>query len=268
MTRLDKVLAYAESNRLAVCAIAVLLIGLIAWVDWLSPDSSIGFLYLVPVLLSAAALNGAQILVMAVLCGYLREVFDPLQGAPMTVGPALWHAFNPLRWVPGSYGRLSVSVAGFAMTGFFFAELNRRRRLLSEHLAAREEQIRFRQETELQVRTLIETSPLAILTLDRTGRVLLANESARQLLGFEKEPLQGEDVEPYLPILCRMLHSHRSGATFAPTSSVKGSAATARSSWRTSGSRHTAPRAVPDWPRWCGTPPKTCATAKRPAWIP
>ena len=86
MTRLDKFLAYAESNRLMVCAIAIVLIGLIAWVDWLSPDTSVGFLYLVPVLLSAAALNGAQILVMAVLCGYLREVFDPLQGAPLTSG--------------------------------------------------------------------------------------------------------------------------------------------------------------------------------------
>ena len=222
MTRLDKVLAYAESNRLVVCAIAVVLIGLIAWVDWLSPDSSVGYLYLVPILLSAAALNGAQILVMAVLCGYLREVFDPLQGVPMTVGPVLWHAFNPLRWVQGSYGRLSVSAAGFAMTGFFFAELNRRRRLLSEHLAEREEQIRFRQETELQVRMLIETSPLAILTLDHAGRVLLANESARQLLAFEKEPLQGEDVEPYLPILCRMLHSHRSGANIRTNVECKG----------------------------------------------
>src|ERR1039458_7380935 len=201
MTRLDKLLAYTESNRLMVCAIAVVLIGLIAWVDWLSPDSSTGFLYLVPILLSAAALNGAQILVMAVLCGYLREVFDPLQGAPMAVGPVLWSAFDPLRWVPGSFGRLSVSVAGFAMTGFFFAELNRRRRLLSAHLAEREEQIRFRLETELQVRMLIETSPLAILTLDHAGRVLLANESARPLLGFEQESLQGEDGEPYLPLL-------------------------------------------------------------------
>ena len=120
MTRLDNFLAYAESHRLAVCAIAVVLIGLIAWVDWLSPDSSVGFLYLLPVLLSAAALNGAQILVMAVLCGYLREVFDPLQGAPEAVGPLLWHAFDPFRWVPGSFGRLAVAVAGFAMTGFFF----------------------------------------------------------------------------------------------------------------------------------------------------
>src|ERR1039457_5191357 len=162
MTRLDRFLVYAGSNRLVVCAIAVVLIGLIAWLDWISPSSPIGFLYLIPILLSAAALNGAQILVMALLGGYLREVFDPLQGASLTVGPLLWRAFDPFRWVPGSFGRLAVSVAGFAMTGFFVAELNRRRRLLSMHLSEREEQIRFRQETELQVRVLIETSPLAI----------------------------------------------------------------------------------------------------------
>jgi PAS domain S-box-containing protein len=222
MTRLDKFLSYAESNRLMVWAISVVLIGLIAWVDWLSPDTSAGFLYLVPILLTAAALNGLQISVMAVLCGYLREVLDPLQGVPLTVGPLLWNAFNPLRWVPGSYGRLSVSVAGFAMTGFFVAELNRRRRLLSEHLAEREEQIRFRQETEIQVRVLIETSPLAILTLDHAGCVLLANESARQLLGCENEALQGKDVEPYLPLLCRMLRSHRSGANIRTNVECKG----------------------------------------------
>src|ERR1017187_1684313 len=60
--------------------------------------------------------------------------------------------------------------------------------------------------TELQVRMLIETSPLAILTLDAAGRVVLANESARQLLGFDSTQLQGEEVEAYLPILPRMLH--------------------------------------------------------------
>ena len=61
------------------------------------------------------------------------------------------------------------------------------------------------------MRTLIETSPLAILTLDHAGCVALANESARQLLGFDSGPLQGQDVGPYLPILPRMLHSHHSG---------------------------------------------------------
>jgi len=90
-------------------------------------------------------------------------------------------------------------------------ELNRKRQLLSDHLAEREEQIRLRREAELQVRTLIETSPLAILTLNHAGRVALANESARQLLGFDTIPLQGEDVTPHLPILGRMLQSQHSG---------------------------------------------------------
>ncbi|MBZ5727025.1 MAG: PAS domain S-box protein [Acidobacteriia bacterium] len=211
MTRLERFLAYSESHRVTLCAVSAVLIALIAWADWLSPDSSTGILYLIPVLLTAAALNGFQILIMAAVCGYLREVFDPLQGTGGFTGWQLVETFNPSRWIAGSFGRLSVSVAGFAMTGFLVAALNDRRRLLAKHLEEREEQIRLRQEAEQQVRTLIETSPLAILTIDDSARVALANESARQLLGFEKEPLQGEKVAPYLPILSRMLRSQHSG---------------------------------------------------------
>src|SRR5207249_4754745 len=72
------------------------------------------------------------------------------------------------------------------------------------------EHLKERQEAETRLRVLIETSPLAILTLDRAGRIVLANESARQLLGLDKEP-GGEPVQPYLPILERLLHSHYSG---------------------------------------------------------
>jgi len=211
MTRLDDFLAYAESHRAQVCAAAGAAIVGIAWVDLVLPDTSLGFLYLIPILLAAPALNGWQILAMALLCGYLREVADPLQGTIGTSGGQLLQLFDPLRWVQGSFGRLAVAVAGFAMTGFFVGQLNQRRRLLAAQMREREEQALRRRETELQVRMLLETSPLAILTLDHSGRVALANESARQLLGFDNEPLQGEDVEPYLPILCRMLHSHHSG---------------------------------------------------------
>ncbi len=211
MTRLERFLAYSESHRFILCAVSAVLIVLIAWADWLSPDSSTGILYLIPVLLTAAALNGFQILIMAAVCGYLREVFDPLQGTGGFTGWQLVETFNPARWIAGSFGRLSVSVAGFAMTGFFVSALNERRRLLAKHLAEQEEQIRLRREAELQVRTLIETSPLAILTIDHAARVALANESARQLLGFDKEPLQGEKIAPYLPTLSRMLHGHHAG---------------------------------------------------------
>jgi PAS domain S-box-containing protein len=194
MSKLDNYLAYAESHRPLVYLVSAAMIGAIAWVDWLLPDSSVGYLYLIPVLLSAGVLNTGQIVVVAAFCGVLREIFDPI------------------RWAPGAEGRLAVAVAGFAMTGFFVVQLNQRRRLLLEHLAEREEQIRLRLEAEMQVRILIETSPLAILTLDHQGRVALANESARQLLGFDQESIHGENVEACLPILYRMLRGHRSTA--------------------------------------------------------
>jgi PAS domain S-box-containing protein len=208
MTPLERFLAYAESNRLITTAVAALLIAVIGFFDWwVLPNASIGFLYLIPILLSAAALNSRQILAMGVLCGYLRELFDPLQGTDRVWGTRLLHSMNPDHWVPGSAGRLVVSIAGFAMTGFFVAEINHRRRRLHQHLKEREEQARLRQEAERQLQILTDTSPLAILTLDQNARVLVANQSARQLLGFAAdEPIEGQLVEPYLPILARMLH--------------------------------------------------------------
>jgi PAS domain S-box-containing protein len=222
MTRLDNFLAYAESNRLLVCGAAAVMVVLIAWSDWLVPNTSMGFLYLIPILLAAPALRRYEILAVAFLCGFLRESFDPLQSA---LGPHPLHApfvLNPLLWVEGSYPRLIVTVSGFATTGFFVGELNRRRRLLSGHLEEREQQVLLRREAELQVRMLIETSPLAILTLNHAGRVALANESARQLLSFENAPLQGEDVTPYLPILARMLHSQHTGTNIRTNVECRG----------------------------------------------
>ena len=219
MTRLDNLLAYAESHRLSVSFAAAAMIATIAYADWLEPNTSVGYLYLLPILLCSAGLNRYEILLMALVCGWLREAADPLQGA---IEGRSAFVLNPTRWMTGSWARLIVAASGFATTGFFVSELNRRRRLLTEHLQEREEQMKIRRETELQVRTLIETSPLAILTLDHSGRVALANESARQLLGFEGDPLQGEDVTPYLPILSRMLHRHHSGGNIRTNVECRG----------------------------------------------
>lgn len=210
MTSLERFLAYAESSRAVITAVAVAMIASIAFFDWwVLPQASVGFLYLIPILLSAPALSNSQILGLAMLCGYLRETFDPLQHADRTTGAQFLAALNPSHWAAGSSGRLVVSVAAFAMTGFFVAELNQRRRRLQQHLTEREEQIRLRREAEQQLQILSDTSPLAILTLDGNGRVVLANQSAHQLLGFgPSEPLSGQCTEPYLPILTRMLHSH------------------------------------------------------------
>jgi PAS domain S-box-containing protein len=219
MTRLDNFLAFAESHNITVSCAAATMIAAIAYADWLVPNTSVGYLYLIPILLSSAGLNWFEILLMALVCGWLREAADPLQGA---VGDRSAFVLNPARWVAGSWPRFIVAASGFTTTGLFVGELNRRRRLLSAHLAEREQQMELRRDAELKVHTLIETSPLAILTLDQSGRVALSNESARQLLGFEQSPLQGEDVTPYLPILSRMLHSHHSGGNMRTNVECRG----------------------------------------------
>jgi two-component system, LuxR family, sensor kinase FixL len=222
MTRLDRLLAYAESRRPAVAAISVALAAVVAAVDWRLPDVSVGFLYVVPLLVGAAALTRFQIVVMAILCGSLREASEPLQGDPGPRGARLLAAFNPFEWVPGSLGRLAVVTAGFVATGFVVVELNRRRRLLVDHLAEREEQMRLLNLAEQQVRILIETSPLAILILDHAGCVVLENESARRLLGFDHKPLRGERVEPFLPILEKMRHSQQRGGNMRTSVECRG----------------------------------------------
>jgi len=208
MTRLDKFLAWAEANRLVISVLSTVLIAGTAALDWILPYTSVGFLYLIPILLSAASLSSGQIVALALFCAYLRESFDPLQDGAGSHGIPAPFVLNPLQWANGSTGRFLVAAAGFAMTGFFFSELNHRRRLLAAHLKERED-------NEQQVRVLIETSPLAILTLDAAGRVQLANESARELLGFDEnddeDPLPGKAVAPYLPILKRFLDGQRGG---------------------------------------------------------
>src|SRR5947208_15205290 len=118
MTRFDNFLAYAESNRLTVCGLAAVLIALIAWGDWLLPNISVGFLYLIPVLMAAPALKRGQIITLAVACGFLREAFDPLQGTAAPGVVVVPVVFNPFRWARGAPGRLLVVTTASAITGF------------------------------------------------------------------------------------------------------------------------------------------------------
>ena len=192
MSRLDAFFGFAESHRPAVWACGAAMVALIAWGDSIAPDISIGFLYLFPILLTAAAMNGAQIVAVAAVCSALLEAFDPA------------------KWGLGAIGRLTTAGAGFALAGFLVAGLHQRGRLLRKHLGALQAEVRRRKDAESQVEALIESSPLAMLTLNSSGRVILANESARRLLEFGPENFEGADIKPYLPILPRMLQGPQS----------------------------------------------------------
>jgi two-component system sensor kinase FixL len=191
MDPIEVLLSYSEKHSARVRVYALAVAVAVAIADWQDPGISLGFLYIIPILLTSSLLNVWQILGVAAACAVLRE------------------AFYPSHWGPGSAPRVIVGFLGFALAGYFVSELSKKRHSVLKHLREREEQIRLRQVAERQVRIIVDTSPLAILTLDSSGHVVLANRSAQELLGFDDEPLEGRDVSTLLPILGRVLKTQK-----------------------------------------------------------
>jgi two-component system sensor kinase FixL len=179
----DPLSIYAPANRTKLMVVAGLLISAIAVVDWATkPYISLGFLYLFPIMLLGGFLSRSQILGVALVCAVLQEAFSNLPENEAVV-------------------RLLFSSAGFVGTGLFISELIRNRRIAMTHLEELEGQIKLREDAEEQLRSLVESSPAAIVTIDSGGSVLLANEAAQHLLAPGGAPLQGQAISSYLPSL-------------------------------------------------------------------
>lgn len=174
----------SRSTRLKALVASIAAIVAVALVDWkIEPNLSLGFLYVFPMLVLAMFCTRWQIVAAAAGCAMLREVLSPLP------------------WDGDTEARVLMGFIAFAGAGLFVAELARNRQLALQHAAQLTEQIRLREELEQELRVLVESSPAAILTLDAEGKVLLANEAAHRLFGFEGEGLAGESLAPYLPAL-------------------------------------------------------------------
>jgi PAS domain S-box-containing protein len=65
---------------------------------------------------------------------------------------------------------------------------------------------------ELSVQQLLDFSPDAIIGIGEDGRVLLVNQQAEQMFGYDREALQGQPVEMLIPERFRAVHTeHRAG---------------------------------------------------------
>ncbi len=179
----DPLSVYAAANRTRLIVVAGFLIAAIALVDWATkPYISLGFLYLFPIMMVSGFLSRTQIVGVALVCAVLQEAFSNLPENEAVV-------------------RLLLSSAGFMGTGLFISELTRNRRMVMTHVEELEGQIKLREDAEEQLRSLIESSPAAIVTIDSGGNVLLANEAAQHLLAPSGKPLQGQAIKSYLPAL-------------------------------------------------------------------
>ena len=160
-------------------------------VDWATkPYISLGFLYLFPIMILGGFLSRTQIVGVALVCAVLQEAFSNLPENEAVV-------------------RLLFSSAGFVGTGLFISEVIRNRRITMAHVEELEGQIKLREDAEEQLRSLVESSPAAIVTIDAAGRVLLANEAAQHLLASKGTPLQGQEINSYLPALQTVLKTQQ-----------------------------------------------------------
>ena len=190
----DLLSIYAAGVRTRMLVIACLLIAAIAAVDWWVPHYiSLGFLYLFPIIIVGGFLSRTWIVAVALLCAVLQEAFSNLPENEAVI-------------------RLLFSSAGFVGTGLFISEMVRNRRIVLKHSEELEDQVKLRQDAEQQLRSLVESSPAAIITIDSDGKVLLANEAAQQLLSPGRAPLQGQAVRAYLPALRTVLKTQPSRA--------------------------------------------------------
>jgi two-component system sensor kinase FixL len=182
---------YSEGNRRRFLGAAAILIVAIAVVDWQTkPFISIGFLYLFPILLVAGFLPRWQMTLVALVCAVLQELFSELPSNEAIT-------------------RLLMASAGFVGTGLFVSEIIRNRQATLQHLKELETQIGLRKEIEEQLQVLVESSPVAILTIDSAGVVLLANEASQTLLAPGSESIVGQPIVEFLPALQAAVQTQR-----------------------------------------------------------
>ena len=156
---------------------------LIATIDWLTkPYISIGFLYLFPIMLVAGFLPRWQIVAIALVCAVLQELFSELPSSEAIT-------------------RLVMASAGFVGTGLFVSEIIRNRQIALEHVEELEIHSKLRQDAEEQLRILVESSPAAIVTIDASGLILLANEGAQNLFAPGDKSIVGQSIVEFLPAL-------------------------------------------------------------------
>lgn len=187
-------------------AVAAVLIAAIAVIDWrVDLNLSFGFLYLFPLLILGTALERWQIVIAAVVCTLLSDLFDPF-------------AFHLVLSAPQDILIFS-SLAG---TGLFSYEASRSRRRQFENLHRVEREAAARREAEEQLEFVIESSPAAILTLGWDARILRANSAAHRLFGVPAGELAGQSIRPHIPALGRVPFAGETQQTFRTEMQCRG----------------------------------------------
>lgn len=175
------------SKAIPILQITALLV-VIASLDWyVNSNVPLGLLYLLPMAIAGRTFTRGPLLALGVACSILAEEFD---GFAWTVNTGIPRDF--------------LYFCAFSGIGLFVYEAVASRRREAMHLGEVEREMEARREAEEQLKILVESSPIAILTTDAKGMVLLANDAADRLFGVSPERLEGKAIDLFLPSLTKV----------------------------------------------------------------
>jgi two-component system sensor kinase FixL len=192
------------SSTTSVVIAAGALIAAIALIDR-RVNLSFGLFYVFPIILLGTVLPRWQVALVASLCTWLTDLFNPFPFVAAVSIPQDVLVF-----------------AALAGTGIVAHELTRSRRREIDHLQAVEREMAGRRGAEEQLTFLINTSPAAILTMSADGEILLANAAAHRLFGVPGGQLSGRKIDRYIPALGRVRAGGEAAQTFQTDMQCRG----------------------------------------------
>jgi two-component system sensor kinase FixL len=144
----------------------------------------LALLYLLPAAFAGSGLRRWGVPVFGVFCTLVAEVADAF---PWSVSQGI--------------PRDALYFSAYTAAGLYVSEMVAKRRLEHEHVRAVEIESEARLQAEEQLRLLIASSSIAIVTTDERGVILHANEAAEGLFGAGR--LQDHALADYVPALAR-----------------------------------------------------------------
>jgi signal transduction histidine kinase len=174
-----------------VVAVSTIAVAVIAAADRrINAQIPLALLYVLPAAFAGAGLSRWQVPIFGVFCTIVAELADAFP----------WSVFQGIP-------RDALYFSAYTAAGLYVSEMLANRRLERDHLHAVEIEAEARLQAEEQLRLLVATSSIAIVTSDEHGAILHANEAAERLLSGEETQsalrLKGQSLAHYLPALAR-----------------------------------------------------------------
>jgi two-component system sensor kinase FixL len=195
----------SKGDRVMIVACAIVgVVALQICERYVGSTLPLGGFFLLPLFVLAAFVSRWTIFAFAIAMALSREFF----------GPSEWDEQAPFR--------LALSLVAFTGGGLFAGELIRNRRMTFELTGRARRETARRLQAEQEARAVVESSPAAVLTVDSSGKIAMANEATRKLLGSTTSSPEGDSVADYIPFLATLLDSEQTVRRMRTTVEARG----------------------------------------------